>query len=1073
MTPRSPLEDEMPEVIRIGLLGSFWVRVGSRTIEERKWRLRKAASLVKLLALAPNHHLHREQVMEWLWPGLDANAASNNLHRTLHFARRLLEPEALDAASRYLRLHGEQLQLCPEGPLWVDVEAFEEAAATARRSREPAAYRVALELYAGELLPEDRYEEWAEGRREELRHLYLALLLELAALYEEREEEPESAIEALKKALAIEPTHQEAHVGLMRLYARSGQRHRALRQYEELREALQKELGSEPDAASRRLYREIVEGRFPPALSPSALQEGRSLPEEPPPGDEPSSQHNLPAALSSFVGREREILELKRALAMSRLLTLTGTGGSGKTRLALEVAKDLVGAYPDGVWMVELAPLSEGELVVQAVAQALGVSQQPARPLAATLMDALKSRNMLLVLDNCEHLIDACAELVEDLLRACPHLRILATSREALGVLGEASWPVLPLSVPPYNTEGDLPPTTTVQSLTRYEAVRLFLERARSKLPAFELTPTNAGAVVEVCRRLEGIPLAIELATARLTALTVDQVAERLEDSLGLLTAGRHRTADVRHRTLRATLDWSYQLLSAAERRLFRRLSVFAGGWSLEAAEEVGAGGGIEQGEVLDLLGGLVEKSLVVAEASPGVGGGALRYRMLEPVRQYGREKLRESQEAREARRRHAHHYLALAETAEPELLGGGQAEWFSRLRLELGNLRGALWWSLEPGDEERARAELRLRLVAALWLFWDVAGFGEGKQWLQTALEKDPGGFPAVRAKALCWLGFILGLYQHDYKPAIAALEEAIALYKELGDLSGTGLAVCNLGYAVLHGGYRERLPTFVEEGEALMKGDLDGHTRAFLAMPLACAAMEEGDLELTVSQLEESLALCRELGDPRLTARTLFSLGMAELERDGLDRGAALLEEGARIPREMADRPGIRHFAWGLGNVAALRGRPVRAARLWGAVEALHEQMGMSFSHFELARYEQHLASARSSLDERTWAAEWSEGRAMSPEQAIEYALSEEEHDHAPSSVLTAPEHPPTGEPADRLTRREREVALLVAGELTNRQIALELSISEHTVANHIRNILKKLRLHSRNQIESQLIL
>ncbi len=352
---------------------------------------------------------------------------------------------------------------------------------------------------------------------------------------------------------------------------------------------------------------------------------------------------------------------------------------------------------------------------------------------------------------------------------------------------------------------------------------------------------------------------------------------------------------------MRATLEWSHELLSEPERKPFGRLSVFGGGWTLEAAEEVGSGDGLEQDDVLDLLSRLVDKSLVVAEASP-VGGGALRYRMLEPVRQYGREKLRESAEAREVQRRHAEHYLAFAETAEPELLGAGQGGWLRRLRTELGNLRGALSWSLEPGDE-RECAELRLRLVAALWRFWDVEGFQEGKQWLQTALEKDPGGFPVVRTKALGGLGWIL-LFQRDYGRAIAALEEAVALYKELGDESGAAFALGNLGYAVLHGGYRERVQAFVEEAEALMQGDLDGHTRAFLGMVLASAAMKEGDLASAVAQLEESLALCRELGDLRVASMSLFTMGMAELKRDDLDRGAALLEEDARITRELADR-------------------------------------------------------------------------------------------------------------------------------------------------------------------------
>jgi predicted ATPase/DNA-binding SARP family transcriptional activator len=561
----------VPEMLRVWLLGDFRVSVGSRLIEEGQWRLRKAAGLIKLLSLEPGNRMHRERVMDLLWPNLEAEAATNNLHRTLHATRHVLEPQVPAADSCYLRFRAEQLELCPEGALWVDAKAFEEAAATARRARDPAAYRAAVDLYAGELLPGDRYEAWAEDRRQDLRLTYLSLLLEMTRLHEEREDY-EPAIEALGRVVAEEPAHEGAHTGLVRLYALGGRRDEALKQYERFREDLRRKFAREPNAASRRLHEEILADRFPPT-HPSGER-----PTEDADGDR---RHNLPVAQSSFVGRERELVEVKRALAMTRLLTLTGAGGCGKTRLALEVAGDLVGAYPDGVWLVELAPLSDPALVSNAVAAALGVRERPDLPLTAALVDSIGSKQMLLVLDNCEHLIDACARLVDTLLRSCKHLRVLATSREALGVAGEANWLVPSLTVP---DAGHLP---AAQSPAQYEAVRLFVDRARSRLPAFVLTPENAPAVVKVCRRLDGIPLAIELATARMTALTVEQIAGRLEDSLGLLTTGS-RTAAPRQRTLKATLAWSYELLSEPERKLFGRLSVFAGGWTLEAAKAVG-----------------------------------------------------------------------------------------------------------------------------------------------------------------------------------------------------------------------------------------------------------------------------------------------------------------------------------------------------------------------------------------------------------------------------------------------------------------------------------------------------
>src|SRR5215212_3302017 len=608
-----------PEGIRIRLLGGFQVSVGTkRIIAENRWRLKKAGGLVKLLALAPSHRMHRERMMDLLWPTSDVNKAANSLRYTLHNARRILEP-APESASRYLHLRGEELVLCSEGQLWVDAEAFEEAAAEARRVCKPVAYQAAIELYAGELLPGDLYEEWAEGRREGLRQSFLSLLVELSWLYEERKEYG-PAMEALRRAAEEEPTHEEAQVGLMRLQALSGRQGEAMRQYGRLEEVLSRKLSTEPSVASLCLYKEIKAGRFPLAHPPPAG----------PPPEEPvaAAGHNLPANRTSFVGRERELIEVKRALSMTRLLTLTGAGGSGKTRLATEVAREMVASYPDGVWLVELTGLSEEALVPEAVAAALGVTEQPGRYLVDVLCEALSKKRMLLVLDNCEHLIDAASRLVDTLLDSCPQARVLATSRQALGVAGEVAWPVPSLAVPD-------PGDATTEDLERCESARLFVERALQRRPGFALTPVNARDVAEVCRRLDGIPLAIELAAARAGVLSVEQIAERLNDCFRLLTAGS-RIAVPRHRTLRTTIDCSHGLLSEDERRLFRRLAVFAGGFTLAAVEAICSGEDLERDEVLDLLSRLVDKSLVVVQE----WGGEMRYRLLDIVRQYGWEKL-------------------------------------------------------------------------------------------------------------------------------------------------------------------------------------------------------------------------------------------------------------------------------------------------------------------------------------------------------------------------------------------------------------------------------------------------
>ncbi len=644
--------------------------------------------------------------------------------------------------------------------------------------------------------PEDRYDAWAEDRREGLRQTYLALLVGLAKLHEERDEYG-PAIDALRKATDEEPTLEEAYAALMRLYALSGKPEQALAQYERLRGILSRTLGQQPAEATKRLHDEIAAGRFPtPAESPRV--------------EDPTSagNHNIPVPMTSFIGREREMVEVKRTLAMTRLLTLTGAGGSGKTRIALELARDLVGAYPDGVWLVQLAPLSAPELVTQEVAGVLGIKERPGQPLGDTLADALRAKNLLLVLDNCEHLVESAARLVDRLLSSCARLRILATSREMLAVSGEVNLPMSPLSLPSTTTRISRG-VPTVEDLVRYEAVRLFVDRARLRLPDFGLNEKNAGAVARVCRKLDGIPLAIELATARMGALTVEQVAQRLEVSLDVLK-GHSRTAEARQRTLGATLDWSHGLLSEAERAVFRRLSVFAGGWTLEAAEAVCSGGGIEEDGILDLLGGLVDKSLVVAGPR---ASGTTRYRMLEPIRQYAGGKLELSGEAEEVQHRHGAYFLALAEAAEPELAGPRGRLWVEHLEADNDNMRAVLSWALEGGD-----FGLGLRLAGALRWFWEGdRRYEEGRRWLEQALTYDAPKSAAARAKALDGAGW-LAFGQGDLDRVEEAAKEGLELSTEARTRPHVASSLRNmLGSLARTRGDYERARKLFEESLAL----------------------------------------------------------------------------------------------------------------------------------------------------------------------------------------------------------------------------------------------------------------
>jgi predicted ATPase/DNA-binding SARP family transcriptional activator/DNA-binding CsgD family transcriptional regulator len=1070
-----------PETVRIRLLGGFSVSVGDRSVWKDAWRLRKAASLVKLLALAPGHRLHREQAIGLLWPNLGRMAASNNLRQALHSARQALEPD-LPASSRYLASRDESLMLCPEGSLWVDVEAFEQTASTARSSRDPAAYEAALILYAGELLPTDRYEEWAEQHRRRLRETYLSLLVGLARLHEQRTDR-ESAAEALRRLISEEPTCEEAHVSLMRLYALSGSKGDALAQYGQLEDILAKKLDTEPAASSRAFREEIAADRFPPWETPSL----GSAPKKPP----EAAKHNLPTPRTSFVGRQREIVESKRELAMTRLLTLTGVGGSGKTRLALEVARDLIGAYPDGVWLVELAPLSEGKLVPQAVARTMRVREQPGRPLIDALTEALHKKSTLLVLDNCEHLTDSVAHLADKLLNSCSQLRVLSTSRKTLEVEGEVVRRISSLSVP------DTDRLPAAGELMRYDAVRLFAERTRLRLSAFEITPHNVTAVAEVCTKLEGIPLAIELAAARMDVLTAEQIARRLDRALGLLTGGRTELA--RHRTLRATLDWSFELLSEPERKLFCRLSVFTGGWTLEAAEAMGAGGGIEEGDVVELFLMLVDKSLVVSEAEEG----GFRYGMLEPLRQYARERLEESGEDQAIKRTHAQYFLALAEEAEPKLWESGDKAWFGRLEKEHDNMRAALSWTLEHGE-----AELALRLGGALRWFWRARGYyGEGRRWLERALCEEGRTSAGARAKALDGVGW-LASEQHDIDRVQAAAEEGLELSEEAG-IGGVILADFKnlLGEAAWLRGDYERASELFEESLGLHREARNNRGVAWSVCSLAVVSGERGDYERAKELYEEGIALSRKMGGALPLGDLLISAGYVYLLEGDHERATALNEEAAQLYRKRGSRGGLRYaldnLGWaalvredheraralheeslvlckeigdkfigsasleGLACSAASRGEAQRAARLFGGAATLREAVGYHQTPRERALGEPYLDAARSRLSEAEWEVEFAEGRNMGLEEAVEYALSEEE--------TTTPVPPaadrPSANVSSALTRREKEIAALVARDLTNRQIAKELVVSERTVENHVANILKKLGLHSRERVAASI--
>jgi len=753
--------------------------------------------------------------------------------------------------------------------------------------------------------------------------------------------------------------------------------------------------------------------------------------------------HNLPSELSSFVGREKELPEVRRLLENNRLLTLTGSGGCGKTRLALAVASELVGRFEDGVWMVELASLAEPSLVPQAVAFTLGVRERPGSSLAVALSAYLRTRNLLLILDNCEHLIDACAELAEALLRSCPGLLVLATSREALGITGEIVWSVPSLSLP------DLRRLPDLESLPRYESARLFVERTAAVRPDFTLTEQNAPAVAQVCYRLDGIPLAIELAAARTKVLSVEEISARLGDSFRLLTAGS-RTALPRQRTLHATMDWSRGLLGQKELVLFRRLSVFAGGFTLEAAESICTGEELQRDEVLELLSQLVDKSLVVAQERDG----AARYRLLEMVREYAGEQLDGAEEAADVGRRHANFYMDLAEEAEPELKGERQLAWLERLEIDHDNLRAAMRWLLARGESEEAA-----RLGWALWLFWGIrAHFAEGRRSMEQALSAE-GGLAmseSTRARALYVEGMMEN-YQGNHRSAEPLLEESLRLFRELDDKLGTAYALSNAGFAALGQGQPQRAITLTEEAVDLFLEEGEKWGAAIELGFLAVAWRDQSDHERAKRLAERALALSRDVGERQAISVALNTLATLAQAEHNHERARELFGEGLTVSAELENESDVVHCLKGLASVAAAEGKIVRAARLWGAAEALLEDIEFGVHTYVPDRsvHQRQVAAARTRLDEEAFEAAWAKGRTMTPEQAIEYALEQE----AAPEAAAIPETYPA-----ELSTREVEVLCLVATGLTNAEVAEKLFLSSRTVDWHLGSIYRKLGLHSR---------
>lgn len=981
--------------LELRLFGPMQVRLGPQPLP--RLRSRKGLWVLALLALRGGRDVERAWLAGVVWADYAEADGRRSLRQSLHDLRRALGPEAWRLScesSRTLRLE--------LSGAFVDVLAFDAAVAGGEDPEGMHCLEAAVQLYRGPLL-EDCAVEWILQERSRREQDYLAALQRLASAAAARGDHSR-AVSLLRLAVIAEPYREDLRRDLMEALTEGGNPAGALLVYREFRDLLWREMTAEPSVEMTALFQRLREET-----------RRRARPPAPAPAPAPCSTDNLPRPLSAFIGRARDLEEVRARLAGARLVTLTGPGGIGKTRLAIRAAEECAPEYADGVRFVDLAPLAGAALVPQAVARAMQVQEAPDRSLTEALQEALGARQFLVVLDNCEHLLDACAQLSEALLSSCPHLQVLATSRQPLGLAGEVAWPVAPLSLPGNGRQTGDAAAPPPGDLLDFEAVRLFVERGSTATPDFALTAENGTAIVQVCRRLDGIPLALELAAARLKVLSVEQIAARLDDRFQLLTGGS-RTALPRQQTLRATLDWSYHLLSEPERILLSRLSVFSGGFMLEAAEAVCRMTNDEcritdeawasplpfvidhssfPPEVLDLLTQLVDRSLVGVERREGT----TRYGLLETTREYARERLRAAGEEEAYRVRHARFFLALAERAEPELTGAQQAVWLRRLEEEHDNIRVALdtFLALELPEDG-------LRLAGALGWFWGIRGYlSEGRERLQAALalsgcrvvtpgsgrEARVGGPPEchpelrspgiglAQVKALNAAGRLAD-DQSDAGAARAMFQESLALSRALGDQTGAAMALNCLGGLAVHARDYPAARALYEESLATYQSIEDRWGAAAALTNLGRTALVSGDYAAARAVLQSALETQRQLGDRRAIARTLTWLGITTQRLGNPETAYALHQESLSLARELGAKQAIEETLRGLGSLASDLGRQDAALAYYEERLAIARETGSAWGSAESLYALGRLARDRG--DSRKARSLWSESLAIS---------------------------------------------------------------------------------------------
>ncbi len=991
----------MPQTLRIHLLGDFQVIYGDQLL--LNFSSPRLQELLAYLLLHRDAPQSRRYIAFSLWPDSTEKQAHTNLRYLLHSLRQTLpEPDY------FLSADSLTLQWCPDTPFTLDVADFETGVMEATTS---TSLKKAIDLYRGELLP-DCYDDWIQPNRERLREMSIEALERLIWLLEQ-EKDYLSAIRSAERLLHQDPLREGTYRHLMRLHALSGDRLGVVRTYQTCANVLKRELDIEVSPATQDAYQQFIQMKIPSTTFAGVPFKPRST--------------NLPIPLTSFIGREGQVDELRQLLlqrsdkgAATRLLTLTGPGGCGKTRLAIEVASGLVGTFKDGVWLIELASLSDPRLLPQAVARIFNLHEQQERLLIETLTGYLETKQILLVLDNCEHLLDACAQLIMSLLQVCPQMHILATSRERIHIPGETVWQVPPLTIPDRHDQ------ESFDGWKRSAAVRLFVDRATSILPTFELNRQNAGSIVEICRRLDGIPLAIELAAARINVITINEIAERLQDRFALLTGGS-RMALPKHQTLGATMDWSYALLPENEQALLRGLSVFAGGWTLEAAEAIHA----SDRQALDLLHRLVDKSLIISKAHEG----STRFWMLETIRQYAHEKLVETGEEVEMQNRHLRYFLAFSEKADAERSGPNQIAWLNRLEIDHDNLRSALSWALQNSQttgEGNPYQDIGLRLLKALWNFWYVHNhWSEGRRWMEAALLQE-GGDTTLRAWVLLAYG-CLAQFQTDYEPATAALEKSLRIFqksgekhgiaqtlfwqsmilsdqanpelaietiqksitldREAGNKEGVAYSLHLLGEIYNDSGEHIQAIRLFEESLVIFREMGDQWGIALSLVTLAKAAYYQQDYLRAEKLSQECLGVWRQLDDKRMIGIALTVLGGTYLRMKRYDQARSCYLQTIDLFYRAGDRFGLCDVLEGLAELAIHRDQYQRATLFYGAADTIHEVIQAPVLLVDQPWYQSSITALREEMGEEDFQKSWAEGKAMDLEQAIEYALATED--------------------------------------------------------------------------------